>query len=80
MRCWFVRICFVHASSPPPPPSPAVVTPVVAVVEELQELLLIREVEYTRREEALFAREEKAGDSERALAKVSADLNTERTK
>jgi hypothetical protein len=57
-----------------------VVTPAVAAVEELQELLLIREVECTRREEALFAREEKAGDSERALAKVSADLNTERTK
>jgi hypothetical protein len=36
--------------------------------------------ELMRREEALTTWEEKVGISERALAKVSADLNAERTK
>jgi hypothetical protein len=49
-------------------------------VEELQELLLVREVELMRMEEALTAWEEKVGISKKALAKVRADLNTERTK
>jgi hypothetical protein len=46
---------------------------VAATVEELQEPLLAWEEELTRREE-------KAGISEKALAKVSADLNAEWTK
>jgi hypothetical protein len=39
--------------------------------------LLAWEEELTRREEALATREEKARISERALAKVSADLDAE---
>jgi hypothetical protein len=50
------------------------------VVEELQELLLACEAELTRREEALTVKEEKAGISRKALAKVSADLDAERNK
>jgi hypothetical protein len=66
---------------PPPHPSPAVVTPVAeAVANELQVLLLTWEEELMQREEALVAREEKAGISEKALSKVSADLNAERAK
>jgi hypothetical protein len=38
------------------------------------------EEELTRREEALAAREDKAWILEKALAKVSADLDTEQTK
>jgi hypothetical protein len=53
------------------------VTPTPVVVEELHELLLTREEELMRREEALAEREEKAGISEKALAKVSADLDEE---
>jgi uncharacterized damage-inducible protein DinB len=49
-------------------------------VEELQEELLTRDEELTRREEPLAVWEEKAGISEKALAKVSADLDAERTK
>jgi hypothetical protein len=45
------------------------------VAEELQELLLAREEELTRKEEALAMREEKVRILEKALAKVSADLN-----
>jgi predicted component of type VI protein secretion system len=52
---------------------------VATAVEELQELLPVRE-ELTEREEALAAREEKAGILEKALAKVSTDLDAERTK
>jgi hypothetical protein len=51
-----------------------------AVVEELQELLLTWDKELMQREEALAMREEKAGIMDKALAKVSADLDTERTK
>jgi hypothetical protein len=53
--------------------------PVAAVVEGLLELLLAPEEELTRREEALAAWEEKVGISKKALAKVSADLDAERT-
>jgi hypothetical protein len=52
----------------------------VVVAEELQEQLLAQEEELTRREEALAAREEKARILEKALATVSADLDTERAK
>jgi hypothetical protein len=38
---------------PPPPPSPIAATPAAVSVEELQELLLVREVELIRMEEAL---------------------------
>jgi hypothetical protein len=47
----------------------------VAAAEELQEQLLAWEEELTRREEALTAWEEKAKFSEKALVKVSADLD-----
>jgi hypothetical protein len=50
---------------------------VVSMAEYLQEQLLAREEELTQREEALATREEKARISEKTLAKVSADLNTE---
>jgi hypothetical protein len=49
----------------------------MVVAEELQELLHAREEEHTRREEALAAWEERAENSEKALAKVSADLDVE---
>jgi hypothetical protein len=52
---------------------------VATAVEELQELLPVLE-ELTEREEALAAREEKAGILEKSLAKVSTDLDAERTK
>jgi hypothetical protein len=64
-------------SLPPPPPSPAAVTSVVVAGEELQELLLALEEELTSREEAPATREEKVRISEKALAKVSADLDNE---
>jgi hypothetical protein len=51
-----------------------------AAVEELQEPLFAQEEELTRKEEALVAREEKVGISEKALTKVSADLDVERIK
>jgi hypothetical protein len=51
-----------------------------AAVEEVQELLLTQEEELTRREEALAAWEEKAGIIEKVIAKVSADLDSERNK
>jgi hypothetical protein len=54
--------------------------PVAAVARELQELLLVREEELMQREEVLVAREEKARISEKALVKVSADLDTEQAK
>jgi hypothetical protein len=54
-----------------------VVTPAVAAGEELQELLLTQLEELTSREEALATREEKARISEKALTKVSADLDNE---
>jgi hypothetical protein len=60
----------------PPPPS-VVASSVVVVVEELQEQLLAWEEEPTRREEALSTWEEKTRISEKALAKVSVDLNAE---
>jgi hypothetical protein len=56
------------------------VVSVPVVAEELQEQLLTWKEELTWREEALAAREGKARISEKALAKVSADLNTERAK
>jgi predicted dithiol-disulfide oxidoreductase (DUF899 family) len=56
-----------------PPPQ----TAAVAVVEELQEQLLAREEELTRRMEALAAWEKSIGVSERALVKVSQDLDME---
>jgi predicted component of type VI protein secretion system len=62
-----------------PPHSLAAAMLVATAVEELQELLPVRE-ELTEREEALAAREEKAGILEKALAKVSTDLDAERTK
>jgi hypothetical protein len=46
------------------------------VVEELQEQLLTWEEKLTQREEALATREEKATISEKALVKVSTDLDT----
>jgi hypothetical protein len=49
-----------------------------AVVEELQEQLLAKEEELTCREEALAMREEKVKISEKALFKVSVDLDAER--
>jgi hypothetical protein len=66
--------------SPPPPPPSATIALAAAVAKELQEQLLAREDELTRREEALAAQEEKARISEKALAKVSADLDIERAK
>jgi hypothetical protein len=63
-----------------PPPSPTTVMPAVAVVQVLQELLLTREEVLTQREDTLVVQEEKARISQKALAKVSADLNAERTK
>jgi hypothetical protein len=54
-----------------------VVTPAVAAGEELQELLLTQLEELTSREEALAMREEKVRISEKALTKVSADLDNE---
>jgi hypothetical protein len=47
------------------------------MIEEMQELLLAREEELTWREEAVATREEKARISEKALAQVSAALDTE---
>jgi hypothetical protein len=49
----------------------------VTVVKELQQQLLTREVELTRREEALIVWKEMARISEMTLVKVSADLDTE---
>jgi hypothetical protein len=49
----------------------------MVVAEELLEQLLAWEDELTRREEALIAQEEKAKISEKALVKVSADLDAE---
>jgi hypothetical protein len=57
-----------------------VATPVATVVEELHELLITLEEELTRREEAHATWEEKVGILEKALAKVSVDLDVERTK
>jgi hypothetical protein len=57
-----------------------VVTPAVAAGEELQELLLTQLEELTSREEALATREEKARILEKALTKVSADLDNELAK
>jgi hypothetical protein len=51
--------------------------PVTATIEEMQELLLTREEELTRREEALAAREGKVRISEKALTQVSATLDSE---
>jgi hypothetical protein len=56
----------------PPPPSP-IATATTVAEEELHELLLARE-------EALATWEEKARISEKALTKVSADLDVERAK
>jgi hypothetical protein len=50
------------------------------VVEELQEQLLAREEELTRRMEALGAWEKSIGVSKRALVKVSQDLDMEQVK
>jgi hypothetical protein len=55
---------------PTPPPSPATVMPMPTTVEELQELLLAREGELMRSEEALATWEEMTGISMKALAKV----------
>jgi hypothetical protein len=52
---------------------------VAAAAEELQEQLLAREEELTRREESLVARE-KVKIFEKALVKVSANLDAERVK
>jgi hypothetical protein len=54
--------------------------PTPTTVEELQELLLAREGELIRSEEALAVWEEMAGISLKALAKVSVDLVAERNK
>jgi hypothetical protein len=62
---------------PPPCPSPTTAVPVMATIEEMQELLLTREEELTRREEALAAREGKARISKKAITQVSATLGTE---
>jgi DNA repair ATPase RecN len=51
--------------------------PAVATSEVLQELLLVWKEELTRREEVLATWEEKLRISEKALTKVSADLDTE---
>jgi hypothetical protein len=83
-----VFLCVINLSTftlcrlplPPPPPGLAVATSMVVAAGELQELLLAREEELTRREEALAAREEKARVSENALGKVSVDHNAERAK
>jgi hypothetical protein len=56
------------------------VTLAAVVVEELLELLLLWEEVLMRRVEALVVREETARISEKALAKVSVDLDVERTK
>jgi hypothetical protein len=55
-----------------------VATPVAVAAKELQELLLMREEHLMRREEALTTPEEKAGILEKALTKVSVDLDAER--
>jgi hypothetical protein len=57
---------------PSPPPSP-IATATTVAEEELHELLLAWE-------EALTTQEEKGRISEKALAKVSADLDVERAK
>jgi hypothetical protein len=54
-----------------------VVTPLLVAAEELQNLLLTWQEEPTQREDALTAWEEKVGISEKAFAKVSADLDAE---
>jgi hypothetical protein len=53
------------------------VAPVAAMPEQLQEQLLAWEEELTWWEGALAMQEEKARISEKALAKDSADLDTE---
>jgi hypothetical protein len=62
---------------PPPCPSPTTAVPVMATIEEMQELLLTREEELTRREEALAVREGKARISKKAITQVSATLGME---
>jgi hypothetical protein len=49
----------------------------VVTIEEMQEILLMREEEITRREEALVVREEKARISEKAVTQVSTTLDME---
>jgi hypothetical protein len=64
---------------PIPPPlssSPIAAVPLATAVEEF----LVWEVEPTRREEALAAREDKARISKQALIQVSAALDAERAK
>jgi hypothetical protein len=56
-----------------------VATPAAAAAEELQELLLVWE-ELTWREEVLAAGEKKAMILEKAIAKVTTDLNTDQAK
>jgi hypothetical protein len=56
-----------------------VATPAVAAAEELQELLLVWE-ELTWREEVLATGEKKAMILEKAIAKVTTDLNTDQAK
>jgi hypothetical protein len=77
-----VSLCVIDLSvfvlcRPLPPPSPIVVTPLLVAAEELQNLLLTWQEELTQREDALTAWEEKVGISEKAFAKVSADLDAE---
>jgi hypothetical protein len=54
--------------------------PAAAMIEELQVLLLAWEGELTQRKEAPAAQDEKVGISEKALAKVNADLDAEQNK
>jgi hypothetical protein len=52
----------------------------VTMAEELQQQLLVREEELTRRKEDLAAWEEKAWISEKVLTNVSTDLDAEQAK
>jgi hypothetical protein len=60
-------------------PKPTAATPAAAAAEELQELLLAWE-EPTWREEVLATGEKKARILEKAIAKVTTDLNTDQAK
>jgi hypothetical protein len=72
MRRWLLASVVCRSPLPAPPIS------IVAVGGGLQEQLLVWKEELVRREEALTSWEEKVGISEKALIKVSANLDAER--